>query len=196
MLNFPKLKSEELKMNANQRVENAISNIKRIDAEYWNNTLKQRLFTGAGSVTYFRDNKQLETALLESEWKEYSHPDITQGCTAFSTIDIPGELGIINIISLPMDTELTLDDRKLTGKLSVCVDHNYKVNTEFTVIILGFEEDDNEIVYTFHPGPPIKPSTLVGEIWYGYGIPISIRDGEKITVADALNLGFTYAKAI
>ena len=61
------------------------------------------------------------------------------------------------------------------GQTGTPVDH--------TVLLLG-PSDDGLIVWTFHPGDPIRPSTTE---------PNAETEAAK-TVEDAMNLGFQYGK--
>jgi hypothetical protein len=169
----------------NNRISLAVGAIKDLDSAYWANTLQQRLPGGAGSqVLGVSDAETLEQALLSASWEEYSHEALMEGCVAYKTRDIQGRLGIIELASLPSDTVVTLDDRKNTGKVSAVVEGCLGPNVGHTVIILGIE-NGVEVVFTFHPGDPVRPSQVQAEP----GL-----HGKQVTVEEACSLGLKTAK--
>ena len=184
---------------SNSFVYNAINNLKVVDSDYYESTLRQRFSNGAGSVIdRINTIDDMEKLLLNSEWHPYEHPSIMKGCKGFRT-DIAGHLGIIDLNDIPDDLEGVLDDRKYTGKASVCLSGIRRIPVDFTVLITGTEivnGEDKDVMFTFHPGPPISPSILDSRITYYFGFPISLRDGKRISVKKAKELGLKYGKII
>lgn len=171
--------------NINTRIARAVEAIKALDSAYWEQTLIQRLPGGAGSVVLGSyDAASLEEALQTMEWESYSHPAVQEGCHAFFTHDLKGRLGIVELASLPTDTVVTLDDRKNTGKVSAIVKGVLGPVVDFTVIILG-PEDGVEVVFTFHPGEPVRPSQVQHETG---------MHGQQVTISEAQSLGLEMAK--
>ena len=169
----------------NTRIARAVGAIKAADSAYWNQTLTKRLPGGAGSMVLGDfDAASLEEALLAAAWEPYSHSAVQEGCSAFLTRDLEGRLGIVELASLPPDTVVTLDDRKNTGKVSAVVDGVLGPVVDFTVIILG-DENGVEVVYTFHPGEPVRPSQVQCEAG---------MHGRRVTIAEALEMGFAMAQ--
>lgn len=173
----------------NLRIKEAIESTKElsktgvIPPQYFENTLASRQPNGFGSR--FAEAKS-EKDLVEADWTEYQHPAVMAGCTAFRA-PIPGVLGVVRLEDLPKDLPVVLDDEKETGQVSAEVNRD-AISSEigevdYTVIILG-EEGGREIVFTFHPGDPIRPSV----------IPAEGNVGKAMTVAEAIQLGFDYAK--
>lgn len=156
---------------------------------YCRNTFAQRLPGGAGSTfTGVKSVEDILAALNRAEdWEEYSHPAIMPGCTAFITRSLGGVLGVVDLAALPVDTVVTLDDRKGTGKVS-CVVSAAAVPQRpvagFTIVILG-EEQGREVLFTLHPGEPVRPSSVQTEPG---------MHGTTVTVAEAINMGLTTAK--
>lgn len=173
-------------MTINERINEAIINTVETIPGYFEKTLISRLANGTGSVTAFENADLLEEALKTSVWKPYSHENIMESCEAFITHDIPGEYGLIELETLPKDTLVTLRDRKNTGKVSLEISGTRGKKVDFTVIILG-PEQGKEVVYTFHPGEPVKPSVTQMEPG---------MDGSTWTVEEALNKGFKTAKIV
>ena len=157
----------------NTFVVEAIANTRKVLPEYWDNTLKARLNGGVGS-TY-----------LTADWEETSHPDVMPGCRVFKT-SLGGRYGIVEISSLPADTLLVADDRKNTGRVAMTVKGIKGELVPFTYLIIG-KEDGIDVVYTFHPGEPIRPSVVE---------TATLSHGSKVSKAYAKELGFDLAKIV
>jgi hypothetical protein len=171
----------------NNRVCAAIDAIKAIDEAYWIQTLNQRLPSGAGSIVDgFETAEELETALRQAKWEEYSHESLMDGTVAFVSNDITGRLGVIGLETLPSDALVTLDDRKNTGKVSAVVQGILGDQVDYIVIILG-QESGKEVVFTFHPGAPVSPSKVSAEA----GL-----HGKTVTAQEALNMGILTVKIV
>ncbi|HQU07860.1 MAG: hypothetical protein B7X04_02205 [Parcubacteria group bacterium 21-54-25] len=177
-----------MNMKGKKVVVTAIAFTKVVDAQYWRKTLEQRLpGGGVGSVILgVSTPEELEQALLEAEWEAYSHPAISEGCTAFRTRSLRGLLGVKPLAELPAGTTVTLDDRKGTGRVSAVVEGVRGDDVDFLVLIVG-EEDGREIVFTVHPGEPVRPSSVQATP----GL-----HGKKITVEEALGMGLSTAKLV
>ena len=171
----------------NARVNSALDTLKSIDPTYFNSMLEQRLSgAGAGSIVsdcYTVD--VMEAKLRNASWIPHQHPALVEGTVGFETTDITGYYGIYNLNELHPSKLVTLDDRKNTGNVSAIVHGGLGNFTRYTMIILG-KEDDKEIVFTFHPGEPVSPST----------VPASGMHGKVITIAEAMALGLTTAKIV
>lgn len=168
----------------------AIDETKALLGEYFANTCKQRLFNGAGSrYETIEGVDEMESYLRLAAWVPAEHPDVIPGCTAYRTTGIPGgRFGLVRIADLPDDVKIVASDPKGTGKVSMTVTGQQGPKVSETWLILGPEEVDGEIrqvVYTFHPGEPIRPSMLEVK---------DCPDGTVLTKAEALALGFELAK--
>lgn len=174
-------------MNIAHRIQAAIQSTRSGFPSHWTPLLASRTLghpAATGSVTTYTDPAALEQALLNATWEPYSHPAILPECTAFVTRDIRGRSGIIPLADLPADAKVTLRDSHQTGCLSAEVIGDYGSEVGETVMILG-PEKGQEIVFTFHPGAPIAPSTLA---------TIDAAQGQVLTPAEAMALGFDLAK--
>ena len=171
------------------RVINAINKTKEVFSDYFIATLKQRLpETGVGSIiTGVETPEQLEQLLRNANWQPYEHKAIMPGCVAFST-PIPGLMGMKSLWGLPNETNVRLDDNKNTGKVSAVISGDRHPVDE-TIILLG-DYEGQEVVLTFHPGPPVRPSEVSVDESQG------IIHGKELTVEQAINLGFNIAKII
>lgn len=177
-------------MNATTRVRNAIN---ATDHEYWLTLLATRAGASGkaqGSVIPDVTQEQLEELLLAAEWQSYDHPNLMEDSVAF-TATISGQMGLVNLRDLPGDTLVTLEDPKGTGKVSAVVSGVPEEMVEFTIIILGPDEDsehnpipDTETVWTFHPGAPIRPSQINAQ-----GV-----SGQTVSAEEAITMGFALAK--
>jgi hypothetical protein len=173
----------------NIEVIQAIMNTKKVLNEHWEKTISMRL-SGIGQTgSYYpqhNEAKTLEADLLEGGWEELDHPAIMKGCKAYKT-NIPGKTGMqkLDLLSDPEDYEVKLIDAKNTGFLSAVIGINAHIvkqasPTNFTVIIIG-EHQGEKVVFTFHPGNPVEPSSITGE-------------ERTVTVQEAIDLGFGLAK--
>lgn len=175
-------------MTNKERVAAAVAATKEVAGDYWRACLAQRAGDSpgaAGSIYPGLSPEQVEAKLVSAEWEEYSHEAIMAGCVAFKAA-LPGQLGIVSLLTLPEDTPVVLDDRKNTGKVSATVSGVRGETVQFTVIILG-QEQGREVVFTFHPGDPIRPSVVPCKA----GL-----HGKKITIGEAFAMGFAMAKIV
>ncbi len=175
----------------NNRIMSAVATTRRIVPGYLEKSLAQRAglsSNAAGSVYEGVDALQLERMLLASEWEPYSHPAIMPGCSAFKA-SIAGRLGVASLESLSPDAIVTLDDRKSTGQVSAVASGVRGEVSPFTVLILGPEVVDgetHEIVFTFHPGDPVRPSQ----------VPAQGMHGRTVTVKEAIQMGLEIVKIV
>lgn len=172
----------------NATVIAAISTTKVFFKEYFERTCTQRLAGGAGSI--FEDIntvEEMEEALRTADWSETMHPDVMPGCKAYKTTDIKGgRLGLVKIEDLPENVEIIASDPKGTGKVSMTVHGELGPAAEETWLITG-DEEGHEIVFTFHPGEPVRPSILEVK---------DCPDGTVLSKEEAINLGFNLAKIV
>lgn len=177
----------------NQYVWHAIQRTKEHDPEYFKKCIEQRLCNGKGSVTDYVHAEDLERALLNVAWYKYDHPAVAPGCRAFKTGAIRGWLGMAPLKELDPRRECTLLDVKGTGTLSLVltdpIAYIHRWFVDYTVIIIG-DDGYGACMFTFHPGDPVPPSTLASDGSNKFGL----KDGDKITVGKALELGFVHAK--
>jgi len=169
-----------------QYVQRCIGTTKNCLPDYWANCLAQRAeLSGkaAGSVYLGVSPSELEEMLLKAEWKPYFHPAIRESAAGFKAA-IPGRLGVVRLADLPLDAMVTLDDRKNTGKVSAVVKGILGPEVDFTVLIIGLHEGE-EVVFTFHPGDPVRPSQVQTEPG---------MHGRQVTVSEAIKMGLETAK--
>lgn len=141
-----------------------------------------------GSIIPGHTTETLLETLWSARWRPYVHPDIMDGCTAYYS-SIAGRLGVIEIDRLLGGTYLRIEDPKETGFVEAVVEtigaaDDSEPNVYFTVIILG-PDDGTEVVYTFHPGAPVRPSRVSAE---------NVKVGSLVTREEALGMGLKYAK--
>jgi hypothetical protein len=162
------------------RIQTAFTATRRLAPGYFEKCLVQRT-SGSGSSYRNLTPETLEQALLGTSWEPFDHPDVMAGCHAFKA-PLPGTFGLVDLSTLPVDSLVFLADPKDTGFVEAEVEGTKGGQVAFTVIILGTEQGE-EIVFTFHPGDPIRPSRMQKDgLW------------DKITVGQALELGFKWAK--
>ena len=180
-----------------EHVRACILRTKEHDPEYFKKCLEQRLDkVGKGSFYPYTDTKVLEDELMVATWNKFYHPNIAPGCHGFITYSdrLVGFVGVIPLSMLQPETKCYLKDVKGTGTLSLCVKpvitDRCLVST-YTVLITG-DDGYGECMFTFHPGDPLKPSTLSSDGSNEHGL----KDGDEITAQRAIELGFKHAKLI
>lgn len=176
-------------MNKNtERIQNALQNIKQLLPEYWESTVNSRTpGKSVGSVFSFSN---IEKVLFEDrldDWEEYGEcPNLMPGCAAFILRNVDGHLGVVNLSELDPELKLDIVDNKKTGKAKLLAHISIGPKTDFATLILG-EEQGREVIFTFHPGAPVRPSE----------IPVDALGGEtQLTVKKAIELGFETANVV
>jgi hypothetical protein len=166
-------------------VNDSIFNSIKHMPDYWQKCLEQRslLSENCQGSGYKLTPEQIASRLLTAEWKPYSHPSVMPGCMAFET-NLFGEMGVVPIDGLPETATLTLQDPKGTGKVEATISGS-RMMASYTVIIIGEHEGKN-VVFTFHPGAPVRPSTL----------PSEGNVGKVLTKGQALAMGLQHAKIV
>lgn len=175
-------------MNNAERITNAIANIKQLLPEYWESTVASRTpGKSVGSVFTFSNVEQVLFEDKLNDWEEFVDcPNIMPGCTAFVLRNVSGYLGVVELGKLDPEMVLDVIDNKRTGKAKLLAHVGIGPETDFATLILG-EEQGKEVVFTFHPGSPIKPSEISVEVLEGK---------TRITVREAMALGFTTANVV
>ena len=171
----------------------ASSKIKSGEGTYQDAMIAQRVSgdKNAGS-SYDMSAKELKQAIFKAEWTETSHPNVEPPCRVFTTTDIPkGKNGIRNIEDFSDDTVFYAIDRKDTGFVGIGVaGEKASEYVSTTYLIVGPEEINGkteDVVYTFHPGEPLK---LKDEQTTSKELP----DGTVLTKSQVLDMGFKHCK--
>lgn len=134
---------------------------------YFESHLEGRSATGDGS-TVWRWGKACPDAgavldvILDTIWMVYPEcPNLMPGCSAFKAA-IPGTVDLRQVSDLADDTPVVW----------VRTDHGYQYPTiagetgdyvDYTTLIVG-PEAGREVVYTFHPGAPIRPAQVPADV--------------------------------
>lgn len=176
-----------MSMQNTSRISKAVAETRRQIPGYFESTLAMHAGISEkamGSIVEGVTPEQLERVLLTAEWEEYSHPSVMAGSVAFKA-SISGRLGVVELRSLPSDTVVVLEDPKETGQVSAVIKGVRGPEVDFTVLILGVEPGEiQEIVWTFHPGDPIRASQVSAEGLHG----------KTVSVQEALGMGLEFAK--
>lgn len=132
------------------------------------------------------DVPQTWETLSAADWQPYSHPEIGGPATGFRA-EIPGKVGLARLADLSPETPVVMVDGHETGFVSPVVPGLDRQPVGFTVMLVGpaDREDPTPIVWTVFPGEPVRPSSLKVE---------DVPSGSTLTVAEAMALGFEYAK--
>lgn len=169
------------------RISQAIQATKRLAPGYFEKCLTQRslLSDQSAGSGYDLTPEAIEVSLLAAFWEPYEHPEVKAPCFAFRAL-LKGRFGLVRLDVLPSETVMAFSDPKGTGFVEVEVAGGIQgPKTDFTIIILG-PEGNEEVVFTFHPGAPIRPSRISAEGHHG----------QTVTVQEALKLGFEWAKIV
>lgn len=122
--------------------------------------------------------------LASAEWEVYAHPAVQAPAVTFRA-PIPGMFGMVRLDSLDPDACVMLEDAKHTGQVTPVIPGAPEVEVDFTTILLG-EDEGKEIVFSFFPGEPVRPSTVPAT-----GL---MSHGTLVAVARAIALGLEWAK--
>jgi hypothetical protein len=131
---------------------------------------------------------QTPQSLAAADWQPYSHPSIQSPAAGF-VAKIPGTVGVVELNTLNPSMPVKLVDGHETGFLAPAVQVPRGIKSEHTTLLLGpIDKDGTEGVWTFFPGDPILPSELKAD-----DVP---EDKMEITVSEAINMGFEFAKVL
>tara|TARA_Y100000034_G_scaffold127624_1_gene180689 strand:- start:901 stop:1584 length:684 start_codon:yes stop_codon:yes gene_type:complete len=131
---------------------------------------------------------QTSDSLKAAVWQPFGHEDIKAPAQGYEA-NIPGTFGLVELKNLDSEVpiKMVLGHKGEEPFVTALVDKSNVsrelTEKDFTVILLGPGED-GLIVWTFFPGPPIAPSSTT---------PSEKTDSVR-TVADAIAIGFDYAK--
>ena len=159
------------------------------DITYLQSMLQQRIEGKQSDGSYYENvtERQLLENLLGADWEEISYPDVMEGCRVFKC-NLLGVESVLDLDKLDENAELYAMDPNKTGNIEIGVGNAEKKATQETYLITGKETIDGvekDIVITFHPGEPAKPSQVKSE---------KISDGSKLTVKKAKKLGIDKAR--
>lgn len=157
-------------MNDNLYVYKAVLNTKKLNKDYWDKLLLQRAGKSkegnlnkknCGSIYLDLTEEEIEKKILTSNWK---YKKTTECNYLHFQASIKGQLGIIELTKLPLETKIYLSDFKKTGFAQATIKVNAErfsfQKSEFTTLIISNFNETPQII-TFHPGVAIKPSKLL-----------------------------------
>lgn len=179
-------------------VRSAIANT---TADYWIELCSMRAGRGEsakrmGSFYPRLTGPQVERLIRTLVWEPYTHSEVKEPAMAFIARHAPGVVGVAQLADVPEDAELVWDDTKNTGNVELIwkgAPDSAHTKVDYTVAIVG-PHDGKEIVYTFHPGDPVKPSQ-VDRHWGGLKqLHSSDRHQKKVSKKDAAALGVRWVK--
>lgn len=189
------IKRGYMSIESKKFVEECIKRLVAKDYSYYESCINQRLYNGGMGSFYDKNVDFIDVMckLINVDWEEVTHPNVQLPCRCFKCDNFfTGYVGMVELEKLSDDVELFFSDFKNTGKLSLCVKESdvdvdvMKTNT--TYLITG-DDGYGPIVFTFHPGEPLKPSTLEdGTNSYG------VKKNDSVTKEMALKMGFKHVK--
>lgn len=179
-----------MRNTATEIVRTAIANTANIEAlqGHWKGLLSSRAGKGKpqGSYVPGLDEAELLEKLRAAQWEDFEHPAIAAPAQGFITRDITGVVGLVSLAELDPETPVRLCDGHATGYMSAVVVGGTPEEVDFVVLLVGPNESPaaEPIVWTFHPGNPVRPSSL----------ELDAASDREITAAEAIKLGFDLAK--
>ena len=158
-----------------------------VPANYFENTCRQRLSSGTGSIYKFISTVGLmRQYLICSPWEKAENPNVAPGCVAYKTTNITsGQYGMVPVADQPDNTVFVIEDQKGTGKVSLVMRGAGRIPAKETWLIVGSADNGEPVVFTFHPGEPVPRATTSTE-----ELPV----GTVLTKQEAIALGFNLAK--
>jgi len=178
----------------------AIAATQQLALDYFHKTLSQRLVNSpmrAGSWYDYASEEELLEAVKSAEWEPYSHSEIKGAAQGFRA-RLPGYFGMATLANVPAHAEVKLIDPKggkadWDGKQKVgpAVSREFfqAPKVEYSTLLIG--PLSNTIgFWTVYPGEPIAPSDTDREF------DGEDRHNKVITVQEAMDMGFKYAKII
>lgn len=158
-----------------------------VPANYFDNTCRQRISSGTGSIySKISTVADMRQYLIVSPWEKAENPNVAPGCTAYKTSNITsGQYGMVPVAEQPDNTIFTIEDQKGTGKVSLVMQGAGRIPAKETWLIVGLADNGEPVVFTFHPGEPVPRATTSTE-----ELPV----GTRLTKKEALALGFNLAK--
>lgn len=176
-------------------VRQAIENTKRERPEHWKQCLVQRAGINPGHLGSFYEylsESAVDHLIEQLIWEPYTHSDVMPGCQAYIA-PASGLFGLMPLGDLPEDAELQWDDGKNTGMVELVwrAHGGQFMKVDFTTLIVGPLDASQpiDIVYTFHPGDPIRPSRIHRKF-----SDTGDRHGMKIDKASAARHGVRWVK--
>lgn len=183
-------------------IKTAIANAKTFPSReegvnYFEATILQRLPGPKAQGSVFSSRwadptlKSIATTLLLLDWEPYAAPNLFPGAIALRA-EAPGcgHLGVVRLAGRNVTETVIVDDVKATGEYSVCIKGNLGPLQNHVVAILTNEGTDavpKWTLATVHPGDPIPPSVVKAADG-------KVKEGQVMTVAEAIMAGFQYAK--
>ena len=158
-----------------------------IPAGYFENTCRQRISSGTGSIySKISTIADMRHYLIISPWEKAENSNVAPECVAYKTNNITsGQYGMVPVAEQPEDTMFTIEDQKATGRVSLVMQGAGRIPAKETWLIVGPADNGEPVVFTFHPGEPVPRATTSTE-----ELPV----GTVLTKKEALALGFNLAK--
>jgi hypothetical protein len=144
-----------------------ISALKNTAPEYLNRTIATRTPEHRAGSYFDMTPDRLKQELFKAKWTPYNpldgdgNPIISGGARGYHATIAGGRLGMTSIDTIPDTAKLYLIDPKGTGKWSVSTIGASEPHTDAVTMILGPDEASGKnVLWTFHPGEPVRPSML------------------------------------
>jgi hypothetical protein len=145
-----------------------VTALKNTPPDYLSRTIETRTPEHRAGSYFDMTPDQLKQELFKAKWEPYNpldaqgNPIIGGGARGYSATIPGGRLGLTPIDAIPETAKVYLIDPKGTGKWSVSTVGTSEPHTDHVTMIVGPEDggSNKPVVWTFHPGEPIRPSML------------------------------------
>ena len=147
-------------MNATQDVVRAIEVTKKFFPDEWKNLISHRLPTkdAAGVYIQFKNEKELEKALLSATWT-YGTKSLTGEFDQIFIAPIPGLMAFEQVENLHDNVLMSVELSRVTGKATLVVRSICRNVVIQTYLITGMKEG-KKVVLDFYPGEPISATKI------------------------------------
>lgn len=171
--------------------------IEATDPVYWKRLCASRAGadpTCAGSYyPRYREN-DVDRFIRLLEWEHYTHAAVDAPVMAFLARQAKGFTNIEPIGLNYTGKTLKLEDPKDTGFVEAVLEGDEEgMEVDFTVIIIGTASTKKNVVFTFHPGDPIRPSKVKRLKEVSDGLTVDLNNA-SIREDRAQQFGFEWMK--
>ena|GEM_PF-1469660 len=143
-----------------------MSAIKATPPDYLARNIETRTAENRMGSYFDMSADKLKQSLFQAKWEPYDPVDgqgnhiIGGGARGYRATIEGGRLGMTPLESIPENAPLYLTDPKGTGKWALTAVGADAGHTNMVTMIVGPGDAGKPVVWTFHPGEPVRPSAL------------------------------------
>lgn len=156
----------EVPFDEMQPRQQVIAALKETPPDYLARTIATRTPEQRAGSYFDLQPDRLRQELYKAQWEPYNpldadgSPIIGGGARGYRATIPGGRLGMTSVDAIPETAKLFLIDPKGTGNWSVSTLGAAEPVTDHVTMIVGDGDNGKPIVWTFHPGEPVRPSAL------------------------------------